>query len=222
MTDKWGSCLQTLEGHIGSVFSVAFSHDSTRFASASEDKTIKIWDVYSGEYLQTLKAHSSRVNLVAFSHNSTRLASASDDETIKIWDAGSGECLQMLEGHSRAVRPVAFSPDSTQLASVSLDKTVKIRDAGSGECLQTLSIGETLFNISFDTTGSYLHTKTGTIAISTSSDSITTLGITDPPNPPYQSWALSSEGAWITYLELRSGSALVVIRIKVKLSYIDY
>ena len=147
------------------VRSVAFSHDSARLASASDDKTVKIWDASSGECLQTLEGHSGWVGSVAFSHDSARLASASDDNTVKIWDASSGECLQTLEGHSDRVRSVAFSHDSARLASASYDKTVKIWDASSGECLQTLGIGKTLFNISFDTTGSYLHTEIGTIAV---------------------------------------------------------
>ncbi|KAF2175869.1 WD40 repeat-like protein, partial [Zopfia rhizophila CBS 207.26] len=50
-----GECLQTLEGHRGTVNSVAFSHDSARLASASDDKTVKIWDASIGECLQTLK-----------------------------------------------------------------------------------------------------------------------------------------------------------------------
>src|SRR2546421_3371101 len=53
MGDKWSACLQTLEGHSDSVCSVAFSHDSTRLASASGDKTVKIWDTSSGEGLPT-------------------------------------------------------------------------------------------------------------------------------------------------------------------------
>jgi WD40 repeat protein len=120
------------------VRSVAFSPDSTRLASASNDCTVKIWDAGSGECLQTLEGHSDWVWSVAFSPDSTRLASASDDCTIKIWDTDSGTCLQMLEGHSDWVRSVAFSPDSTRFASASSDCTVKIWDAGSGECLQTL------------------------------------------------------------------------------------
>jgi WD40 repeat protein len=78
MSNNWSACLQTLEGHSDFVTSVAFSHDSTRLASASYDKTVKIWVASSGACLQTLKGHSDLVLSVAFSHDSTRLASASD------------------------------------------------------------------------------------------------------------------------------------------------
>ena len=157
MEDKWSACLQTLEGHSNSVMSVAFSHDSARLASASDDRTVKIWDASSGECLQTLKGHSNWITSVAFSLDSARLASASDDHTVKIWDASSGECLQ------------------------------------------TLSTGKALFNISFDTTGSYLQTETGTIDISTSSGLIIVPTITEPQNPRYQGVALTADRAWITY-----------------------
>jgi WD40 repeat protein len=73
---------------------VAFSHDSTWLASASVDRTVKIWDASSGACLQTLEGHSSAVWSIAFSHDSTWLASASLDRTVKIWDASSGACLQ--------------------------------------------------------------------------------------------------------------------------------
>src|SRR5690349_17986655 len=54
---SWGTSLQTLEGHSGSVVSVAFSHDSTKLASASGN-TIRLWDTSSGECLQTYTGHS--------------------------------------------------------------------------------------------------------------------------------------------------------------------
>jgi WD40 repeat protein len=55
MSNGWSACLQTLEGHIHPVRSVAFSHDSARLASASDDSTVKVWDAHSGACLQTLE-----------------------------------------------------------------------------------------------------------------------------------------------------------------------
>ena len=193
-----GDCLQKLEGHNDVVTSVAFSHDSTRLASASLDGTVRIWDTSSGEYLQALKGHNGLVRSVAFSHDSTRLASASHDRTFGIWDASSGECLQMLEGYTDWVTSVAFSHDSTRLASVSLDGTVRIWDASSGECFHTLHIGEMLCNISFDTTGSYLHTDIGTVALDALSASTTSPDKLEPQNPRYQGVGLSPNKEWIT------------------------
>ncbi|KAJ5776942.1 Pfs NACHT and WD domain protein [Penicillium odoratum] len=135
---KLESFLKTLEGHTRNVNSVLFSHDSQLLASASDDKTVKVWDASSGQCLQTLEGHTSNVNSITFSHDSQLLASASYDKTVKVWDASSGQCLQTLEGHTSSVNSVTFSHDSQLLASASYDKTVKVWDASSGQCLQTL------------------------------------------------------------------------------------
>jgi WD40 repeat protein len=61
-----GACMQTLEGHSGSVTSVAFSPDSKLVASGSHDETVKIWDAATGACMQTLEGHSRYVNSSKF------------------------------------------------------------------------------------------------------------------------------------------------------------
>ncbi|MHC5744904.1 MAG: WD40 domain-containing protein [Nostoc sp.] len=131
--------VNTLEGHSSKVISVAYSPNGQQIASASWDKTIKIWDVSSGQLLKTLTGHSSEVISVVYSPNGQQLASASWDKTIKIWDVSSGQLLKTLTGHSSEVISVVYSPNGQQLASASTDKTIKIWDVSSGQLLKTLT-----------------------------------------------------------------------------------
>jgi WD40 repeat protein len=105
---------------------VAFSPDGTHLATASEDKTAKVWDTASGREIRTLAGHTAGVVGVAFSPDGTRLATASKDKTAKVWDAVFGREVLTLAGHTNTVWGVAFSPDGTHLATASVDETVRV------------------------------------------------------------------------------------------------
>ncbi|MCG8367563.1 MAG: hypothetical protein MJA27_30035, partial [Pseudanabaenales cyanobacterium] len=92
-----------------SVYSVSFSPDGQTLASASFDRTVKLWDL-DGRELQTLEGHSDLVYSVSFSPDGQTLASASGDGTVKLWDLERTES-QTLRGHSRWVRSVSFNSD---------------------------------------------------------------------------------------------------------------
>jgi WD40 repeat protein len=176
-----GECLQTLEGHSDLVDSLAFLPsiqgygdapeqsvaEGTTFkqdvsglnqqilASGSDDQTIKLWNLNSGECLGTLWGHGSWVHAVSFSPDGRSLASGGRDRTIKLWDWRTGECLQTLEGHIHRVKSVAYAPiarvsgvlaspglsETGELkgivASGSDDQTVKLWDVKQGICLRT-------------------------------------------------------------------------------------
>src|SRR5258705_3148716 len=146
--------MTTLQGHSGSVLSVAFSPDGGLLASASSDHTIKLWDPQTGEHLRTLEGHSDLVASVAFSADGGLLASASWDHTIKLWDPQTGEHLRTLEGHSYLVRSVAFFPDGGLLASASKDQIIIPCDPHITKGFQSLSpIGPLLYVHSTDLFG---------------------------------------------------------------------
>ncbi|MFB2767930.1 AAA-like domain-containing protein [Pelatocladus sp. BLCC-F211] len=113
-----------LQGHSDVVSSVIFSPDGKTLVSASDDHTVKLWNL-QGKELATLKGHSDSVYSVAFSPDGKILASASNDATVKLWNL-QGKELATLKGHSDRVYSVAFSPDGKTLASASRDTTVKL------------------------------------------------------------------------------------------------
>ncbi len=97
-------------------------------ASGDWDKTIKLWDVGSGQLLRTLTGHTNHVDSVAFSPDGRTLASGSTDNTIKLWDVVSGQLLRTLTGHTNFVESVAFSPDGRTLASGAYDNAIELWD----------------------------------------------------------------------------------------------
>jgi WD40 repeat protein len=125
----------SLKGHNGFVWSVAFSPDGKRIASASASPIVtvpgevKVWDAQTGQDLLTLKGHSLGVESVCFTPDGKRIVSGSVDQTVKVWDAQTGQETLTLKGHTGAVHSVAFSPDGKRIASASHDRTVKVWDA---------------------------------------------------------------------------------------------
>jgi len=112
--------------HSKCVNSLVFSDDERFLASASCDKTVKLWAVERGELFRTLEGHQDCVTSVIFSPDSKTVVSASCDRTVKIWDIDTGECSRTLKGHQDCVTSVMFLPGTKQLVSASCDNTVGI------------------------------------------------------------------------------------------------
>ena len=116
-------------GHTASVGSLAFKPNSYLLASASSDKTIRIWDVGDNtnlRHVRTLRGHTEAVISVAWSPDGRVLASASADGTVRLWNPSNGINFAVLRGHTESVNSVAWSPDGRILASGSLDLTIRL------------------------------------------------------------------------------------------------
>ena len=131
-------CLRTLEGHTRSVRSVSISPDGRRAVSGSDDNTVRLWDLQTGDCLRSLEGHSARVMSVSISPDGRRAVFGSHDNTVRVWDLETGDCLRTLEGHSDWVWSVSISPDGRRAVSGSRDNTVRLWDLQTGDCLRTL------------------------------------------------------------------------------------
>ncbi|MCA9963488.1 MAG: hypothetical protein KC423_04565 [Anaerolineales bacterium] len=127
-----------LDAHSSFVFSVAWSPDGEKLASASAGGAVVIWNTTTWEQLTVLLGHSSTALSMSWSPDGDRLASASADGAVVIWNTTTWEQLTVLLGHSSAVWSMSWSPDGDRLASASNDHTVVIWNTATWEQLTIL------------------------------------------------------------------------------------
>lgn len=130
-----GPLLRTIEGHSEWVSAVA-ALDNRRAISCSGDKTLRVWDLETGQALKTLEGHTAEVRAVIVV-DGRRVVSASDDGTLRVWDLETGRILKTLRGHTDSVMSVAMV-DGQHAISASIDKTLRVWDLETGQTLRTL------------------------------------------------------------------------------------
>jgi len=114
--------------HSASVNSLAISADGQILVTGSTDKTLKAWNLVTGEEIHTFSGHSDSVLSVAISPDGKILASAGADGMIGVWNLKTRQLIQFLGGHSGQVMSVVFHPKNNKLFSGSGDKTIKVWD----------------------------------------------------------------------------------------------
>lgn len=120
------------DAHDDTIYSVQFSPDGKRVASASADKFVKIFDVATGQMIRRLEGHTNYVLGVAWQSDGSRLASCGADRAVKIWNPDTGDQERTIEGFGKPVTVVWFIGDSDNVVSGCGDGTIRMHNAGNG------------------------------------------------------------------------------------------
>ncbi|CAI8053736.1 Coatomer subunit beta' [Geodia barretti] len=140
---KW-QCSQVFEGHSHYVMMIVLNpKDHNQFASASLDRTIKVWQLGSPTPNFTLEGHEKGINCVDYFQGGDKpyLISGADDRLVKVWDYQNKACVQTLEGHAQNVTAVAFHSELPILMTGSEDGTVRVWHANTYRLETTLNYG---------------------------------------------------------------------------------
>ncbi|VUC24073.1 unnamed protein product [Clonostachys rosea] len=154
---------KTFSAHEEHINSLAFSSDSSRLATASDDRTVRVWPLIGDRHrFDSLKAHSGGVTAVALSQD--LIVSGSVDQTVQIWhfDGSMYSHRWRLTGHNGCITSVAISSDSSKVASASRYDSIRIYSVDDGTCLHKLQAIPSSY-LSFDIHGR-LVTDSGIIA----------------------------------------------------------
>jgi len=117
------------------VSQVVLTNDG-RAISASNDKTLRVWDMETGQCLKVLEGHTDKVDQVTLTGDG-RAISKSFDNTLRIWNIETYQCLSVLRGHSYHINDFVITSDG-RLISASSDSTVRVWDLETSKCLKVL------------------------------------------------------------------------------------
>ncbi|KAJ3254213.1 Coatomer subunit beta' [Boothiomyces macroporosus] len=142
--EKGWKNIRTFEGHSHYVMQVVFNpKDSNTFASASMDRTVKVWNLGSPVANYTLEGHKKGVNCVDYYDGADKpyLVSGADDKLIKVWDYQNKTCVQTLEGHTHNVIRVCYHPSLPIIVTGSEDGTIRMWHSNTYRLENTLNYG---------------------------------------------------------------------------------
>ncbi|EGN96295.1 hypothetical protein SERLA73DRAFT_112525 [Serpula lacrymans var. lacrymans S7.3] len=120
--------LTAWQGHREAIRGLSFSPDDGRFATASDDSTIRIWSFEESREESVLTGHGWDVKCVEWHPTKGLLVSGSKDNLIKFWDPRTQKVLSTLHQHKNTIQALAWSPNGNLVASASRDQTVRVFD----------------------------------------------------------------------------------------------
>jgi polyadenylation factor subunit 2 len=120
--------LKEFQGHEECIRDLSFCATDVKFASCSDDGTVKIWDFETCQSENTLTGHGSDVKCCDWHPTNSLIASGSKDYLIKLWDARSTKNVATLHGHKNVIFNIKWNNNGNWLLSCSKDQLIKMYD----------------------------------------------------------------------------------------------
>jgi WD40 repeat protein len=131
--------LGVLSGHEAEIHDLAWSLDGKRVATASSDRTVRVWEDSTGTMLHVLRGHERDVVAVAFSRDGERLASGDLSGVIRVWDLATVQSITVLESPRRGAEALAFSADGQRIFSRDAEEAVHEFDVATQTLVRTFA-----------------------------------------------------------------------------------
>ena len=132
--------IATVQRNEANIWAVAFTGDPDRFATASHDWKVTLWDArQTAAPLQVLDGHENSVQALAYAPQQLLLASGSADKTVRVWNLDTLSLKRSYSGARDFVTSVAFSQSGKLLAAGALDGRIQIWSVPSARRLRALS-----------------------------------------------------------------------------------
>lgn len=109
-------------------------------ASASSDKTVKVWNSETLSLVRTYRGHNGPVGALDAASDGRMIASGAEDGQVRLWSTASTRLLRTLRGHTARVTAVAFSPAADLLASAAKDGSIRLWDVKRGRTAHSLPV----------------------------------------------------------------------------------
>ena len=125
-----------MQGHAGTVNSIAYSPDGNFLVTASSDTTARVWNTSTGAAVAELRGHTKKVNSAAFSPDGKSIVTAGDDATVRIWDTGTYKPVRILGSQTSVVRRAQYSPDGNLIVTASADGVARVWNLNTGQAVE--------------------------------------------------------------------------------------
>jgi len=124
-----------LGGHTNGIVEASITPDGRYAVSGSKDKTVRLWNLETGQCLRIMEGHTDKVLTVFPTPDGRYAVSGGEDNTLRLWTLETGQCVRTMKGHTDTVHSVSLTQNGRYAVSGSKDKTLRKWDLETGQCL---------------------------------------------------------------------------------------